>query len=60
MPYVKVTNFQNLWKDDKISSKLRIRLDTWMKFYKQINKTLDGWNILNMDENAFKWMKNGK
>jgi len=21
---------------------------------------LDGWNVLNMDENAFKWMKNGK
>jgi hypothetical protein len=60
MPYVKVTNFQSLWKDDKISSKLRIRLDIWMKFYKLKKKTLDGCNILNMDENAFKWMKNGK
>jgi hypothetical protein len=58
MPYVKTMDFQNLWMDDFFSSKSKMKIGHLDEIFKlKKNKTLEGWNILIMDENASKWMK---
>jgi hypothetical protein len=43
---------------EKNSFKLWMKVSTWMKVkIKKFKKTVDGWNILIMDENTSKWMK---
>ncbi len=60
--YVKVVDFQSFWMDDIFSSKLGMKIghlnENLKRKHKNKNKTLDRWNIPNMDENASNGMKN--